>query len=222
VLPPAGDARYAFDPVEASSAAAFAQQWPQADEQIVDDSRGEASVLLLRIPRGDWPVLDTATPREVAGTSFGGYFELVGAEVTPARAAPGHAVTVTLAWRATTPTPADRNFFVHMVAPDGAGIAQWDGPPLDGSYTTDAWRPGETILQRVGLEIPADAPLGEARLAHGWYDWRTGQRLPVQGSAEDAVTIGSVQLAASGSVSGGGNRRAPGGDGPPAPGGQAP
>ena len=89
----------------------------------------------------------------------------------------GQTITMDLVWRALGPTDSDLNATLQLVTEAGAGIAQVDGPPLGGTYPTDAWRPGEIVITLHSLTIPEDAPAGPALLRVGWYDWRDGTPL---------------------------------------------
>lgn len=86
-------------------------------------------------------------------------------------------MTLDLVWRAIEPSDTDLNATLQLVTEAGRGIAQVDGPPLGGTYPTDAWRPGEIVITLHRLTIPEDAPAGPALLRVGWYDWRDGTPL---------------------------------------------
>lgn len=190
LLPPAGDARYVFDLVEAQDAEAFGQRWPQFQRDDASNSQGEPSLIVYRLarerwpgPRGDFLYRDRAV--------FGNKVRLLGHE-TKASVAAGKTLPVTLEWEVLAPTDTDHNFFVHLVAADGRTIAQYDGAPLGGSYLSNHWRPGERLLQTVNLRVAPDAPAGASTLRVGWYDWRDGQRIPVHGDDDAAVDIGQT------------------------------
>lgn len=89
----------------------------------------------------------------------------------------GRSMTLDLVWRAIEPSDTDLNATLQLVTEAGRGIAQVDGPPLGGTYPTDAWRPGEIVITLHRLTIPEDAPAGPALLRVGWYDWRDGTPL---------------------------------------------
>ncbi len=77
--------------------------------------------------------------------------------------AAGDALTLTLFWQAEAPLSGRWRVFVHLYAdPDAPPPAQHDGDP--------AWTPGETVIDRHGLLIPAGLPPGEYTLAVGVYD----------------------------------------------------
>lgn len=190
VLPPTGDARYAFDPVEAKDAKAFRVRWPAFTAETVPDAQGNPALLVYHMIRGAWPALPAT-----AQQSFGDAITLTGARLPERVLRPGDKVHLAFEWLAQRPTPTDQQLFVHLDDAGGRTVAQFDGPPLDGSHGTDRWLPGERILQPVSLELPADAPAGPLTLRLGWYDYRTQQRLPVAGDDDGAVEVGTVTVA---------------------------
>ena len=119
---------------------------------------------------------------------------LVGAQVEPRVTQPRGSVGVTLEWEALKPTSTDLNVFVHLVAPDGRLVGQFDGPPLGGSYATTDWAPGERIIARVEAKVAEDAGAGSLSVQIGWYNWRTGERLAANPGRDGAAEIGTVAV----------------------------
>lgn len=80
------------------------------------------------------------------------------------------------------------NIFVHLAAPDGAVLAQADGPPVTqtGPAPTGSWLPGEFLRTRHSLPLsrPLQQETGPLVLHAGLYVPATHVRLP--------VTIGGV------------------------------
>ncbi|RMF00775.1 MAG: hypothetical protein D6768_12045 [Chloroflexi bacterium] len=68
--------------------------------------------------------------------------------------------------------------FVHLLAPDGARLAQHDDDPACRLLTTDM-RPGQESSRQFRLPIPADAPPGEYTVLLGVYHPDSFERLPV-------------------------------------------
>jgi len=89
-------------------------------------------------------------------------------EITPT-------LTLTLTWQTAAPVAGDYTVFVHLLAEDGSKIAQRDTRPCDGTCPTDSWRPGEIVVDRYPLDLPAD-PAEPTQLAVGLYQLETGQR----------------------------------------------
>lgn len=189
VLPAQGDARYIFEAVEAKDADQFATRWPAAIRQDIRNSHGDLSLVAFRLPRAAFPTLSVLdAPR------FGGQIRLAGHALAGPSLARGDKLRLTLAWQTDTPIEADLNQFVHVVDATGRTIGQYDGAPLGGSYPTSRWQPGETIVQPIELTIAQDAPIGPATLRVGWYDWRTGARLPLDGDDDSALDMDRVQV----------------------------
>jgi 4-amino-4-deoxy-L-arabinose transferase-like glycosyltransferase len=127
------------------------------------------------------------TLSQTANTAFGGALTLLGLSETPAtlHAAAGQAITITLVWRANGTPAADLVRFVHLLGPDGKPLAQLDTPPCGGECPASSWLPGEMIVDRVQLTLPAGLAAGSYPLAVGWYDRSAAgaPRLPVRDAA---------------------------------------
>jgi 4-amino-4-deoxy-L-arabinose transferase-like glycosyltransferase len=104
-----------------------------------------------------------------------------------ARVEPDH---VTFFWTALRAPEADYTVFIHVLDGDGQMIGQHDGQPFGGEYPTSLWDAGERVRDARALELPP----AMRRLRVGWYDHRTGQRLPAympdgRPWPDDAVSI---------------------------------
>ena len=96
-------------------------------------------------------------------------------------------LTLTLTWQAVEPIPDDYTVFVHLLAQDGSKAAQRDARPCDGKCPTNAWQPGEIILDRYQLALDPGAPAGPYHLAVGLYLLETGDRATVVGRDDKMV-----------------------------------
>lgn len=101
-------------------------------------------------------------------------------------ARPGGLVGVSLTWRATGRLPKPYSVFVQLFDGRDEKVAQHDGTPADGARPTDQWRPGDVIVDRHGLVVPAAAQPPFA-LVIGLYD-AIGRLKTVDGA--DAIRIG--------------------------------
>ncbi len=118
---------------------------------------------------------------------FGDELGLRGYTLDPGtRVQPGDPLTLTLRLTALRPPSRDYTLFAHLLKGDTL-VAQWDGQPLGGAFPTRLWPPGEALDLPVGLAVPADLPPGAYRLALGWYNLATGQRLPVREAGGQAA-----------------------------------
>ncbi|MFN8497467.1 MAG: hypothetical protein U0641_06385 [Anaerolineae bacterium] len=120
------------------------------------------------------------TPGQVR---FGDAIGLAGYHVEPTR--------LTFMWRALGVLPDDLTLFVHVLGADGQTVAQADGEPLGATYPTSRWRVGERIVESRALP---PLPPGQYRVQVGWYNRASGERLPVAGSAENAVDLGTLTV----------------------------
>jgi hypothetical protein len=199
VLPAKGRVLYAFEASEEEAAHGVAARWPWLSQSVVTNTHGAPA---LRLLAADASVATSIVPWTAAAgphSSFGGRWSLAGAWPSPAAVSPGGTLALTLVWSVARPSGTDLNLFVHLLSGDGRSLGQWDGPPLGGSYGTDHWQPGETVLQTVGVKVVPDAAVGtEGVVEAGWYDWRDGQRLPVSGTPDNAVRVATFRVAAAG------------------------
>jgi hypothetical protein len=110
---------------------------------------------------------------------FGHDIRLLGFSVEDQTLAPGTILPVTLFWRAEGAI--DRPYKVTLQLLDGQGslVAQTDTQPRDGLAPTTSWQPGEELVDRYGILVPADRPPGRYRLIVAVYDAASGERLAV-------------------------------------------
>jgi hypothetical protein len=138
---------------------------------------------------------------------FGGQVELLGyelrqgeprARLTPLEGADdrelpsGAPAQLNLYWRALAPMGVNYTLFVHVYDGAGARVAQRDLPLRHEDYPTSRWRPGELVIDRADMPLPA-LPPGDYRLELGLYDGATGAPLPAEGGAPVVLTTISVR-----------------------------
>ena len=101
----------------------------------------------------------------------------------------GQSLFITLWWKAETNFDTDYTSFIHVgTGLDGTSIvAQRDGQPCQGLFTTSHWRTGDLIRDSFAITLPPDVPPGNYSLALGWYTFPDLQRLPLL-SADHALT----------------------------------
>lgn|GEM_PF-326322 len=114
-----------------------------------------------------------------SGNVFGDQIVLDAAQVvgTPA---PGTALRVNLRWSAKAAPTTNYTAFVHVLDSAGKLVAQTDAQPTGGVYPTSAWLPGETVVDTMIVQMPANLPPGPYKIQIGLYDLKTLQRLPVK------------------------------------------
>lgn len=131
-------------------------------------------------------------PRDAA---FDGVGALAGVDV-PAAVPAGAALEVALVWRAAMPTVVGYAVSVQLIGPDGRPVAQHDGAPDGGARPTTGWVPGEIVIDRHALAVPADLPPGRYDLIAAVYHPVTGARRAVRGAdgRGDAAALGTVEV----------------------------
>jgi hypothetical protein len=111
---------------------------------------------------------------------FEGQSALDGFGLSSAHPHPGGALDVTLNWQALEGAQPAYIVFLHLVRPDGVGVAGLDEPMLGGLYQPDLWPKGLVVPDRHRLALPPDLAPGYYRLDLGLYPpEQSGQTLAV-------------------------------------------
>jgi hypothetical protein len=100
-----------------------------------------------------------------------------------------------LYWRAVAAVEGRHTVFVHALDADGEIVAQFDAPPLDGLYPTDAWLPGQIIRDTHNLDLPGSVQA----LSVGLYDPASMTRLPVTDGSGARVPDDAIRIRVVGS-----------------------
>ncbi|MBN1889252.1 MAG: glycosyltransferase family 39 protein [Thermoflexales bacterium] len=163
----------------------------QVDElapQPLGELNVEAVDRLWSQPQVDWPVSAT----------LGSQIKLVGYRLDSSRLSPGQSIQLELVWQSLVPADEGYTVFVHLLDASGALRGQKDNPPVNGTYPTTLWQPGEFVLDRYEIALPPDLPPGEYTLQTGMYLPGSGQRLAVSGGSDgvtsDGVVLGKLSL----------------------------
>ena len=108
---------------------------------------------------------------------FGDSLRLLEAQVRVETVVGGEKLAVELVMDSTAPLPRSYTLFLHALDSDGQRVGQRDSATGGGLFPSDAWKPGQP-LRDVYL-VPIDVAGGRQpyRLALGFYDWQTGERL---------------------------------------------
>jgi hypothetical protein len=88
-------------------------------------------------------------------------------------------VQLSLLWQALRTPSLDYTVFVHLLDAGDNIVASHDTQPVNNTYPTTIWSPGEHILDPHSLPTPATLPPGPYRLSLGLYYQPTGERLPL-------------------------------------------
>ena len=101
---------------------------------------------------------------------------------------PGEFVSLQLVWNGQGPTLEPYTVFTQVLDSQGQLVAQQDNWPVNGTWPTTCWRPGETIVDPYQLRLPSDLVAGDYALAVGLYGGSDGQRLRTA-DGQDMVVI---------------------------------
>ncbi len=146
-------------------------------------------LLLLRvISYGVDPltVAPAPLPADMISTSirFGkeGELRLLGYTL-PETLSPGQSSEVVYYWRLEAGAPIQKSYkvFLHVsqTLDDQDRIVSADGKPMNWTYPTSCWQPGQIIRDPHGFEVSASARAGPWLALVGLYDERTGARAHV-------------------------------------------
>jgi hypothetical protein len=140
-------------------------------------------------------------PQEPTVTLNAGFegepIELRGFAAGPSEPAPGDILRVTLFWETGAPVADRYKVFLHLLDDAGQLVAQTDSEPRDGLMPTTIWAPGEIVVDRDGVLLPADLPPGRYTLVTGLYHLVGGDRLPVASGPAlggDRLILGEVTV----------------------------
>jgi hypothetical protein len=157
----------------------------------------EIDNVIVYLTRPDRTPIPTE-PDQVLMGDLAGLVRLTGFSLRPVSREPAGSLSplsLTLFWSGQAQILTDYTVFVHLRDAEGVTVAQHDGQPLNGTYPTSRWRPGESLAEPIVLEVGELEP-GLYTLYAGLYDLVTLERLPVAGdvSGENAIILGEVRL----------------------------
>ena len=117
------------------------------------------------------------------GYQFGDMIALPGYDI---RTEEGQ-VFVDLYWQALDSPDFDYTAFVHVLDEDGLTIAQLDRVPGEPEgFAPRSWATGDIVADGRAIPIPAGADSAPSQVRLGFYNWETGERLPVTLHGEPA------------------------------------
>lgn len=172
---------------------AVAYEVYQLDEVVLPPLPDAAYLWRGDVPYPRGAVAEWAEPLAYP-IDFGGVLTLVGVELSDRVIAPQFdGVNINLYFRPQARQASDFRAFVHVYRRDGTLHAQRD---LMGMPSTQ-WVQGTTIVQD-NFVIMGESQSGRYVVVVGFYDARTGQRLPVLGAdgavLGDTVLVGQVRV----------------------------
>ncbi len=110
---------------------------------------------------------------------YPGFAEVLGFSVTGRDFWPGRRIVLNIYFRVLGRVNTDYTIYLHVT--DGERlVTTWDHMPGQNKYVSSLWEPGEYIEDQLWVELGDDVPVGTYSVRMGLYDYRTGERLPVQ------------------------------------------
>jgi hypothetical protein len=115
-------------------------------------------------------------PEQPAAAVYGDAIRLAGYDLSPVTLVPGETAEIALYWQPLKRLDADYTTFVHLVDADGVKIAQSDHRPGGVHYPTSLWKPGEMLVDKHTLTLPAALGRPPYAIVVGLYDSAAGLR----------------------------------------------
>lgn len=125
---------------------------------------------------------------------FGEWIELAGIDIGGERFGAGEPFCPTVYWQAIEPLDRPYTVFVHLVAADGFVQAQRDSEPAFGFWPTTRWQLGEIVGDMHCMALPPGLAAGEYAVVVGVYDGATGERLPLNGTAQTDHRATTIEI----------------------------
>jgi len=172
VFPPADSpgAVYVFPHPTLPNKAMLALLDGVADVERHRGPNGDIAYLIYRLPAGALPSI---SPQYPLSADFGHRIELLGYDLSPAAA--GESLVMTLYWRVLAPSEVgDYSVYVHLLDTwdfRWSSFGAFDFPSAE-------WAPGQIMVQRREVSVPAVAPPGDYVLVVGFYSQGQDARLP--------------------------------------------
>ena len=121
----------------------------------------------------------SGAPLPPGATNFGDKIALLQVAVSSMTLTPGGQLGVDLTWQALAPMSENYTVFVQVLDAEDRIVGQVDAWPLQGTFPTGQWQPGQTVADPYVVSLAPDLRPGPYRLQVGFYLLATLQRLPV-------------------------------------------
>jgi hypothetical protein len=117
----------------------------------------------------------------------------------PEKLIPGSRFPLTLFWQTGENVYDDYTAFIQLLDAEGNAVLKYDSVPGGGLNSPFLWIPGETVVDRVVLNLPNDLKAGKYTVIVGMYHYPELERLPVtsqtgESSPDDVVELGSFEI----------------------------
>jgi hypothetical protein len=100
--------------------------------------------------------------------------------------------TLDVTWQVLQPIPFDYNVFFQAVTNENDGwqvVSQLDTQPRQGLEPATTWQVGQIMTDTYQVVLPTPLPEGALRYYFGYYDWRDGTRLPIDGGIDNKLIL---------------------------------
>ena len=135
----------------------------------------------------------SGAPLPEGAVNFADKLALLDVTVDAERLTPGGQLPVTLTWQGLAEMDDDYTVFVQVLDAADRIVGQVDAWPVQGTFPTSQWTPGQTVADPYLVQLSADLPPGDYRVHVGLYLLATLERLAVvdqRGTAiDDKVEI---------------------------------
>ena len=145
---------------------------------------------------GEVKVSGVPLPQDAA--NFDDKIALLDIELPQKSLQPGELLPVQLQWQGLSAISEDYTVFLQVLDDQDRIVGQIDAWPLQGTFPTSQWQPGEIIQDPYQIQLSADLPPGNYRLQVGLYLLASMRRLPLldaQGQPiDDKVIISGLTV----------------------------
>ena len=124
--------------------------------------------------------------QQTVNANLGGIFNLIGYDLVKSQTEPVDQLQFTLHWLTEEKSEQAYKLFLHLFDQNGKLVEQVDWYPLDWTYHTHFWLPGEVVTDLVEIPIGHDLPTGSYVVKLGMYLEETGERLTV---VQDGIQV---------------------------------
>jgi hypothetical protein len=132
-------------------------------------------------------VLVSGVPLPEGATNFEDKIALLDLNLPNTTLQPGGLLDLTLTWQALAPLKEDYTVFVQVLDANDQIVGQIDSWPVQGTFPTSQWTPGQPVVDRYQVQLASELPSGPYRVQVGVYLLQTLRRLSVLDEAGTAV-----------------------------------
>lgn len=151
-----------------------------AKPEIYRDHFGRelAHIHTLADPTPLFLMFTATTPERTIDLIWADQVQLKGYDVLPPVIQPGQPLTLNFYWHSLTDKTFDSRLFLQLIDYAGNPIGQWEGEAFrEDMYR---WRPDRILPSQHTLWVGPDTPPGPYLVRLGFFDGKTGQRLPLR------------------------------------------